>query len=233
MEDKIQKIKDFFSALSFDEGSHTYYVNNLPLATSVSQKVKDFVEHVPFDQISYNIDNRMGLPQGTTQTMWKLKADAKCALGTQVHFFGEHYPFCRDLKPTNGYEVAITKFWDTLPSHIVPVIMELRMWDLDKGHAGTADIILYNTSTEKFIIADYKTNEDLFKNFNGKTLLPPFEGYLENDFNKYQIQLSEYQLLFEQTGFEIEKRVLIWLKPDGEYIPYETEDLTSTLKSVE
>ena len=78
MEDKIQKIKDFFSALSFDEGSHTYYVNNLPLATSVSQKVKDFVEHVPFDQISYNIDKRMGLPQGTTQTMWKLKADAKC-----------------------------------------------------------------------------------------------------------------------------------------------------------
>ena len=105
------------------------------------------------------------------------------------------------------------------------------MYHLNYMFGGTADIILYNTLTKKFIIGDYKTNEDLSKTFMGKTLLPPFEFLLENDLNKYQIQFSIYQILFEQTGFEVEKRVLIWLRPDGTYEKYFTEDYTQLIKN--
>ena len=103
------------------------------------------------------------------------------------------------------------------------------MYSEELGIAGTSDIILYNNKTGKFIIADYKTNEDLFKNFKGKKLLSPFNFLLENAYNKYQLQLSMYQLLFEQCGFEVESRRIIWLKPDGTYINYKTEDLTQEL----
>ena len=95
--------------------------------------------------------------------------------------------------------------------------------------AGTSDIILFNNKTGKFIIADYKTNEDLFKNYKGKTLLAPFEDLLDSPYNKYQLQLSMYQLLFEQCGFEVESRRIIWLKPNGTYENFKTEDLTQKL----
>ena len=57
------------------------------------------------------------------------------------------------------------KFWRDLPTYIIPVFTELQMYHLKKMYAGTADIILFNTKTEKYIIADYKTTKDLFKKF--------------------------------------------------------------------
>ena len=53
---------------------------------------------------------------------------------------------------------------------------------------------------------------------------------LENNFNKYQIQLSLYQLLFEQTGLKIEDRRIIHLKESGDFLIYKTEDYTERLQ---
>ena len=81
----------------------------------------------------------------------------------------------------------------------------------------------------KRLIPTHNTNEDLFKNYKGKTLLEPFSNLLDSPFNKYQLQLSMYQLLFEQCGFEVESRRIIWLKPNGVYENFKTEDLTQKL----
>ena len=37
-------------------------------------------------------------------------------------------------------------------------------------------------------------------------MLERFSNLLENSFNKYQIQLSYYQILLEQTGIEVSSR---------------------------
>ena len=81
----------------------------------------------------------------------------------------------------------------------------------------------------KSLIPTHNTNKDLFKNYKGKTLLAPFEDLLDSPYNKYQLQLSMYQLLFEQCGFEVESRRIIWLKPNGTYENFKTEDLTQKL----
>ena len=127
------------------------------------------------------------------------------------------------------FEEAIVNFWNDLPSTVIPVVMELQMYHKEYMFAGTADILLYNTVTNTFIIGDYKTNKDLFKNYKGKTLLSPFKNLLDNPYNKYQLQLSFYQLLLEQTGFKVSSRKLIWLKPDGTYLLYNTDDYTDIL----
>ena len=38
-----------------------------------------------------------------------------------------------------------------------------------------------------------------------------------------------YQILFEQIGLEIESRRIVWLKPNGTYESFKTEDLTKSL----
>jgi len=228
--DRIKnEILSFFQDLGFEEKTHKYYVKGEPLSKSVSRLIKEFVHYTDFKQIALATDRRDDLPPGTTSIFWNNKSKVSLAKGDKAHFFGEMYAFKRNLKPTCGYERAVVKFWNELPDHIIPVFTELKMYHKLYRFGGMKDITLYNTKTQKFIIGDYKTNEDLFKNHKGKKLKKPFSSYLDNPFNHYQIQFSFYQILFEQTGYEVEGRVLIHLKPDGTYDMYDTEDLTEPL----
>lgn len=220
---------EFFKDLEFNEEEHKYFLFGKQLKISVSGLVKNFEKKVNFEEIAQRKDIANDLLIGTTSNLWNTKKEVACEKGTKVHLFGELYPFNRHLKPRNKYEEAIVNFWNDIPSHIIPVIVELRMYHKKYLFAGTADIILYNTLTKKFIIADYKTNEDLFKNFNGKTLKAPFEKLLDNPFSKYELQLSFYQILLEQLGIEVYERKIIWLKEDATYSMYNTEDYTVIL----
>lgn len=224
------KVKNFFNDLKFDEESHTYYVNGIPLESSVSGVIKKYVEQVDFTAIAESKDIQMNLPKGSTSRLWKLKSEYSCAKGNKAHFFGELYAFNRSIRPTDKYEEAIVKFWGDLPQYIKPFAVEFQMYHKKLFIGGMSDIILFNELTDTFIIADYKTNEDLHKNFAGKKLLAPFNELLDCNLNKYQIQFSLYQIMFEQTGYKVSNRVLIHLKPDGTYENYFTTDLTSLIK---
>lgn len=81
----------------------------------------------------------------------------------------------------------------------------------------------------KSLIPTHNTNKDLFKNFKGQRLTGRFSNFLDNPFNKYQLQLSYYQILLEQTGVEVSGRKLIWLSPNN-YKMYDCQDLTQYLK---
>ena len=144
-------------------------------------------------------------------------------------FRSEHYPLDRTLKSKTGFEEAIKNFWDTLPPFLTPVFLELQMYHKTFNYAGTSDIILYDSRDNSYIIADYKTNKDLFKNYKGQKMLKQFKHLLDNPFNHYQLQLSYYQILFEQTGFNISGRYIIYIKPDGTFERYATEDYTDIL----
>jgi hypothetical protein len=224
------KIIGFFKDLEFNEPTHIYKVKGKKIKSSVSKLVKLFVKSTNFKDIATSIDKRDELPTGTTSLIWSLNSKVSLAIGTAAHFFGELYAFNRILKPSNGYEVAIAKFWKELPEHIVPVEMELKMYHKNYLFAGTGDILLYNKITGHYIIGDYKTNKDLFKNFKETKMLGIFNSLLDMPLNHYQLQLSFYQILFEQTGLIVESRKVVWVKPDGNYTMYDTEDYTLELK---
>ena len=226
MKEMQNKIKEYFKELQFDAQKHSYEVRGKPL-TSVSKTIHKYVEKVDFDKIAGFVAKKRGITKAEVLAEWEAKKIASCQQGTLVHTFGENYNGMQ--KPTNGFEEAIVKFWDNIPDYIEPFLFELQMFSETLGIAGTSDIILFNRKTGKFIIADYKTNEDLFKNYKGKTLLEPFNNLLDSPYNKYQLQLSMYQLLFEQCGVEVESRRIVWLKPNGVYENFKTEDLTQQL----
>jgi hypothetical protein len=224
------KIIGFFKDLEFNEPKHIYSVKGKRIKSSVSKLVKIFVKKVNFNDIATSMDKRDSLPSGTTSLMWSLNSKVSLAIGTAAHYFGEMYSFNRKLKPSNGYEEAMVKFWDELPDHIVPVEMELKMYHKDYMFAGTGDILLFNKNTGHYIIGDYKTNKDLFKNHKGQTMINEFSHLLDMPISHYQLQLSFYQILLEQTGVKVESRKIIWVKPDGEYDMYDMEDCTDILR---
>ena len=224
------KIEKFFNKLEFDEGKHLYTVNGKNINSSVSKVIKNFVK--PFDTqgISMGVARKRGISQQEVLDEWNEISTKACDKGIRIHVFGELYPFDRTLTPSDKHEEAVVKFWGDLPDHIVPVVMELRMYHKDYMFAGTGDILLYNKKTGYYIIGDYKTNKDLFKNFKGQKMLSLFDDLLDTPLNHYQLQLSFYQILFEQIGLKVEGRKIIWLKPTGEYEMFDTEDYTEILK---
>lgn len=223
-------ILSHFDNLRMEEEDHVYYLKEKPLKISVSGVIKYFYK--PFDAYKKSIeicgDNEEAVKLRET---WSNAGDIACKLGTKVHLFGEVYPFNRHLKPKDGFEEAVVKFWNDLPDHIIPVMMECRMYHKEYMFAGTMDILLYDTIKDEYIIADYKTNKDLFKNHRGKKMTGVFRNFLDNPFNHYQLQLSLYQILLQQVpGIKVSSRKIIWLKDDGNYDMYDTQDLTEVLK---
>jgi ATP-dependent exoDNAse (exonuclease V) beta subunit len=231
-----------FIKLDFNEEKHVYFVDGKPLKASVSKLIKQFYKPFPTKQKAKEIalscknngvlNKYSGMSEQEILDQWEEINLEATTRGTRVHEFGEFYPFNRSLKPRCKQEEAIKKFWDNMPDHIVPVTMELRMYHFEKMFAGTADIILFDTKKGSYIIADYKTNKDLFKNFRQKKLLKPFENLLDNPFNHYQLQLSYYQILLEQTGLQVSDRIIVYLTMEGEYEMYPTQDFTKELKKI-
>jgi hypothetical protein len=230
--DLLQKIKQPFDTLTFKEEEHKYFVNGVPLKTSVSGLISEFYEHFDAEAVAPYSAKKLGVTTEEVLQQWaEINLESRIR-GHRVHNFGELYQFDRSLKPSCPQEEAIVKFWADLPEHIIPVAAELRMYHFTHLFAGTADIILFDTKTQTYIIADYKTNKDLLKNYKGKTMLAPFNHLLDCPLNHYVLQLSYYQLLLEQTGIKISKRIIIWLGLDGKYSMINTEDVTETLKPI-
>jgi len=227
IDEKRKHVLKYFSDLEFDAEQHKYNHKERQLC-SVSSAIKKSVEPFDADRIAGFVAKKRGVSKQDILQEWEDKKNEACDKGDRIHQFGENFK-TYNLKPTDGYEQAVVNFWDSIPEYIEPFLHELKMFSNELGIAGTADLILYNNKTEKFIIVDYKTNIDLFKNYRGKKMLEPFNEFLDSPFNKYQVQLSYYQYLFEQCGFEVEDKRIIWLKPDGTFETFKTENLTNLI----
>ena len=183
---------------------------------------------------------------------WNAIKDAACDHGTNVHEFGEscfYFVTYQDDKilpefkdringdefySTSPKEDAVVKFWTDLPKCFVPIASENQVCREDLGYSGTFDLLFYydaeldGKSDDKsgFVIFDYKTNKDLYKNFKGERMFSPFNDLLNCSFNVYQLQLSLYQLALEPIGFKIIGRRIIWLKDDSSYEKISTDSYT-------
>lgn len=233
MEQQLQEIQKAFVALTFEESGHKYYVGTEPLDISVSGLISKHYKKFDAQGISAGFAKKHGRTQADVLAEWDATNLESRVRGNRVHLFGELYQFDRTLVPSCTQETAITKFWNDMPEHIVSVGAELRMYHFEQMFAGTADILLFDRKTQTYIIADYKTNKDLNKNFRGTKMLAPFNDLLDSPLSHYTLQLSYYQLLLEQVGIEISRRIIVWLDIDtGEYHMIDTPDITNRLKAL-
>ena len=236
---------EHFDTLVFDEPSHTYKSGGIGL-TPVSNFIKKFVKPFDIDKIAPFSAFKEGVTVEEIKAKWdKIRIEA-CDNGTRVHDFGERYVInkfnvfsklkfssvlqhLKNDEKLNNKELAVVKFWNNKPDYYVPVALELRMFCVELGIAGTADIILLDTRDNTLVIGDYKTNKDLFKQYKDQKLLGIFRDMNDCPYSKYKIQLSTYQVLLELTGYKVSRRFLVWLKEDAEYEVFDTSDITDKI----
>lgn len=222
-----------FSDLQFEEKRHIYTLEGRILP-SVSKLVESHVEKTDFEAVlpfsAMKVSREEGKPitPDELRARWHAKRDLRCDIGHDTHSFMEHYNGTQI--PNTPWKAAGVKFFKEMSTDYDVLFREIKMYSRKYKFAGTEDLILIHRETGHLIAADYKTNEDLFKNYKGKTLKEPFEWALENPYNKYQIQLSYYQIMLEEVGLYVDDRLLVYLKEDGTYQSFSLLDLTETLK---
>lgn len=188
---------------------------------------------------------------------WDVNNKQSTTDGTNRHNFGEScfyymtgqydkiYPEFKDrLTEDGGFEarfpkeVAIVKFWEELPVCFIPILCENKVYREDLNYSGTFDILFFydaeldgkTADKSGFCIFDYKTNKNLYNQFGGETLLPPFEDMPNMDLSLYKLQLALYELALRAIGMKIIDRRLIWLKPDETYEKIRLESMANIME---
>lgn len=226
-------IDQLFSPLNFEEARHLYYIKGkygLKYLPSTSSKVEHYIP--PFNG-SYWLPRcakKEGISEAELAHKWQLINKTACELGTETHKFLETYDGFK--QPNSPQQRAGINFLKSLGDRYIIVHKELRMFHHTLLYAGTMDLLLYDTETNSLIIADYKTNGDLFKTF--EMMNAPFNYLESHPYNHYQIQLSYYQILLEQLSklldIEISSRWVVHLNSLDEYKVYETYYFGEELK---
>lgn len=231
-----------FNDLEFDNARHMYFVNgeNYP---SVSKRLHDHCEE--FDE-EYWLERKAPQEKVSVEELrqrWHTKRDLACDKGHECHDFLEHFkPGMEHLADTPekkaGVAFLMTFIYKDNPRYFI-ITQEFRMIHRLFKYCGTTDMLLWDSWTNTIIVADWKTNEDLFKTFG--VLKYPFKFLESNPYNKYQLQFSYYQMMVEQSKYKVSQRWLIYLEPidrenldpnaEGMYTIHKTTDYTKDLTS--
>ena len=253
-------VNSYSNKLKFIEETHQYFLDGVEYdcVSHVTHKYNPFDQEKVANETylrAKNNPNSKYYGKTVKQIIkeWEDHSADACEKGTNVHAFGESMFYyltgtgeildeCKDAfkdgvpSPRNKKEEAVLKFWNDLPENMIPVLAETKVFNkIGTPYAGTFDILFYYLDTkcpEKsgLVIFDYKTNADLYKNFNLQTMLAPFDDYLDQPIGYYRLQLALYQIPIEYLGYKVVGRRLIWLKEDGEYDKVKIPDLTDRLR---
>lgn len=220
-----ERIMTMFSDLEFDEQRHIYYWDGERIKKSVTKLVEQFVPE--FDEAKWLpvCALKEGISEHELKHKWQTINKEACELGTETHDYLEHYNGVKT--PQTPQQKAGVKFLSDYLQDYEIVVKEARMYSRKYKFAGTADLILRHKITGKLVIADYKTNKDIFKTYG--MMEKPFSSLESHPYNHYQIQLSYYQLMLNEIGVEISDRIIVYLKADETYQVYNTWDFTADL----
>ncbi len=151
------------------------------------------------------------------------------------------------LAPIHPKEEAVELFMKELSSSYHLVLNETKVYsgknpdsskNLKEQICGTFDMLYWfdgngDETKAGFIILDYKTNANLYSEYNRnhqRMLLPPFDNFVEEDYGLYVIQLNLYALMLEDIGLPVIARKIVWLKDDGTYEIIDTPDVSEILR---
>lgn len=239
-----KKLKKQFSHVIFHEEGHRYEIigEDRPVK-SVSSLLKYFYEEFDTETIAPKWGTERNLSVEDVKLAWEGEGTKATTWGSKVHLVGENYVRwkflgeCERPVPICKQSLGCIQFIDDLPDYLIPVAVEVPMYSRLYHYTGTFDGLLYNTRNGKFLIYDFKTNNSLSSVYEKNYLhhINQERGLLQDNFGKYSLQFSFYQLILEEYGYEVQARILVHLEEDKKnkklYKTYKTQNLTEELKN--
>lgn len=202
---ELEKFKD----LKFDEESHSYTVNGIPLVS-----VTTLVGTTTFfdkERIAARKAESLNVPVRDILLMWEKKGEYARTMGHEMHSFienlwqGKKYNWKYNDKFIEMFlelDLLVEQympFYKAASKLMTLIAAENFVYDRDYKVAGTFDGLFYNRLNNCVDIWDWKTSAKIEKeNHFGKKLIG-LDHLDECNFNEYALQLSLYKYIIEKN----------------------------------
>lgn len=196
---------------------YSYKGKKLVGATSVvSQFTKDFDAVA----ISKNCEKPWGIKAEAIQSMWKSNGDVSSDFGSAIHKALEHYFNFKatgetilentdkddnPAMPKHPILRGIIEEFEELNSFNGEVLQEVLVTNIKNGRCGQIDRLLIVDRKKKVCrIQDYKVNVGAEEMNKSHQLKAPYNELPSNKLSKYQLQMSVYAKILENSGWTVE-----------------------------
>lgn len=220
---KDKNIKKSFNEpdveITFEPIAHTYFHNGIQLESATGY-IKRFLKPFDNDMVSFMFGKKHGINKTEVQKIWKDGGEAASDFGTCVHKMIEN--LLNNYK--NGAVIQFNRGDEenyALPKHpillkimrdflqIFPfkddLISEALISDVKKNVCGHADLINVLSWEEKRCrIGDFKINVDSELEDPKNKVLSPFDNLPATKLSKYQLQMSVYANMLQESGWTVE-----------------------------
>lgn len=205
--------------IDFDPIRHIYTYQG-----KVLKSATDFVsEYSPkFNglAIAKACENKWKVSAEDIQALWSSNGRVSAQFGTIVHLALEHFYENKDVGNTIKENSDKTEN-AALPKHPILkkiiedfqlisgdneniVYNEVLVTDVKRGICGRLDRLLMISETKKICrVQDYKINVGASDTSSGDKMLAPFNKLPGNKLTKYQVQMSFYSSMLENTGWAV------------------------------
>ncbi|MFP4401898.1 MAG: PD-(D/E)XK nuclease family protein [Candidatus Nanoarchaeia archaeon] len=189
--------------ISFDENSHTYYVDSSQVSQSVTQFVSQFFKEFDTHEViekwySYWQSNEnskyYAMAKEEISTYWKKTGDDARDRGTQIHRAIEEYELLGKMSQSREFEQYLEFKKE---SNIQILGIEWRIFDEELDIAGTVDCIAKDNSSGEIYIFDWKRVKEI-KETSPDNALYPLEHLANSNYWKYALQLNMYKYILEK-----------------------------------
>jgi ATP-dependent exoDNAse (exonuclease V) beta subunit len=235
MEELINLIKHS-NELQYEDTKHQYHLQDKPLE-SISKFVSNFYPKFDSQYHAKRIAKRDGKTVDQVLKEWKDKADKSTILrGTPYHNYIENRLKGYIVTPPDKEvitQVDCIQAW-LKQRRIIPILTEIKTYDLDLEIAGTMDLLAFNEKTGKFLVIDWKTNKEIVTdNPYKKFMFPPFDDLADNNYNHYCLQINLYRYCLEKIMGDIfEEGYIVHLDHTSNIELYKTFDLRDKIKNI-
>lgn len=213
VQENLIKIFSAFNHIKYYDDKHKYFIGNNELI-STTTFIGKFKK--PFNKDFWSTKKAIekGVSKQEILREWDDIKDTACAKGSDLHYYSDNFMHNR-VFPTDVPDALIAQFKNFYSKFIqnnIVVRTEFVLGDEELGIAGMIDLFCYNTKTNKFYIADYKTNKKF--DFNSKyrnKYLDPISYIEECEFNTYSLQTSIYRYIIEKNlEIELGDSIVVW-----------------------
>jgi len=228
----------------FDEGPHTYTVDGAQVGTSVTGLLSEVdTDHFDAEKVSRAIvnkavpDAKYSIKDDSGQVVRRMTQEEICAqwtranvLGTDLH--GAIELFLNGEDPgalgDNTREFAFFQQWlaEARAEGWEPYRTEWVIFDEDADLAGSIDCVMFNPTTDKYMIVDWKRcgtkGSGFHSAFGGRTFLPPVHPMAATTLNKWMLQVNVYREILEaRYGITVGPMGMVVLQADENTGPVE------------
>lgn len=223
----MNKILQTHNEIVFEPQEHTYFYNGKYL-TSGTKFISKY--HKPFNKEEI-LNKQYSDP--ITKAKKRYEWDNSSVWGNYIHELLEiHYSINNINATEKEFIYAVNRVEEFIRKGYEIVGCEVRI--TNGVIAGTIDLLMFNSSNDKYLLLDFKTCKKLSKaTFNNERFYKPLDDIEYNKFTKYSLQLSLYASILEDNyDVEVEDMFIIWTNSENEGITWRCEDLREHIRRV-